>query len=362
MNHTTPAATAAAPGTSAATPVPTPVPWKGLSLDIARSFYPLPVLLRLVDRLAEFQLNIFHLHLTDDQGWRLEIPGHPELTRTSGKTAVAGGRPGWLTTDDWARLVDRADQRGVTVVPEIDLPGHTNAALHACPALNPGGVAAGAYDGPQVGFSGLSLGLPATEPFLRDVLGAVAAMTPGPWIHIGGDECHATSEEEYVGLIRLATKIVEQTGKRPVAWQEAALAGLGERLALQFWMSVDGEEAWAASAATSDDPVLRSAWRSRQALLREAGRGAPVIMSPARYAYFDMRHTPGDALGQDWAGTIDVAKARSWDPHTVLDGLDPRSGIGVEAALWTEFIHTEEQLDAMLLPRLAAFAEVAARL
>ncbi|MDR2896366.1 MAG: family 20 glycosylhydrolase, partial [Propionibacteriaceae bacterium] len=213
-------------------------PWRGFSLDIARSFYPLPVLLRLVDRLAELKLNVFHLHLTDDQGWRIEIPGHPELTDRSGGTAVAGGQSGFLMVADWQALVTYAHTLGIMVVPEIDVPGHTNAALHAIAALNPDGQARPAYDGVDVGFSQLHADLPATKAFLEDVFQALAAMTPGPWIHIGGDECHAMTDEEYTQIVRLVVDIVEQTGKRPIAWQEGALAGLGERLRLQFWLSV----------------------------------------------------------------------------------------------------------------------------
>ncbi len=345
----------------ASDPAPASAPWKGFSLDIARSFYPLPVLLRLVDQLSDLGLNVFHLHLSDDQGWRIEIPGRPELTELSGPTAIRGGRGGWLSLEDWARLADRAERRGVTLVPEIDVPGHTNAALHACPELNPGGVAPSSYDGPEVGFSGLRADLPQTELFLRDVFGALAAATPGRWIHIGGDECHSMPDQDYIDLVRLATSVVEETGKEPIAWQEAALAGLGSRLALQFWMSIDGEEEWLRRdpAELEALPVARSAVRSRAAFLREAGRGARVVMSPARFAYFDLKYQPGDPLGQDWAGTISLDKARGWDPRTLLPGLDPSRIMGAEAAMWTEFVHTEADLDAMVLPRLAAFAEVA---
>jgi len=328
--------------------------WKGLMLDIARSFFPLPVLKRLVDVLADLGLNVFHVHLSDDQGWRLEIPGRPELTATSGATAVAGGAAGYLTLADWAELVSYADRRGVTVVPEIDLPGHINAALHACPELNPAGVAPAAYDGNEVGFSRLHLGLPATEPFLRDVLGAVAAVTPGLWLHLGGDECLMLPEAEYVAAMRLAVEIVEACGKRPVAWQEGALAGLGDRLVLQYWRSAPGDDATAPPA----DAQVAAGRRSRDALLAQAAAGASVIVSPAQYVYFNMRSVPADDAHQDWAGTVDLAKAGAWDPATVLPGLPPAALAGAEACLWTGYIHDEADLDAMLLPRLAVFADV----
>lgn len=333
--------------------------WKGLSLDIARSFFPLPEIERLVDRMAGVGLNILHLHLSDDQGWRLEIPGRPELTEVSGASAIEGGRGGYLTTSDWAELVAYADQRGITVVPEIDLPGHSNAALHACPELNPSGRAAPAYHGAEVGFSSFSADLPATEVFLRDVFGAIAAMTPGPWIHIGGDEARSTSQADYITLVRLAAKIVMDLGKRPVAWQEAAVAELGADLILEYWMFAGQPAADPAPAGVEPDPVALVARATQAATLRQAERGAQVILAPAQYAYFDMKHSPADTLGQDWAGYIDVERAGDWDPSSLLPGLDPAAILGVEAAIWTEFIHSQADLDYMLWPRLERFARVA---
>jgi len=317
--------------------------WRGLSLDIARSFFGLPVLTRLVDRLADLDINRLHLHLSDDQGWRIDIPGRPELTQKSGPTSVDGGDGGFLTVADYAHLVAYAAERGVVVVPEIDLPGHVNAALHACPGLNPGGRAPDAYTGTEVGFSHLDVDNPQTLAFLHDVLGALAAMTPGPWIHIGGDECPLLDDDAYARLVTMAATIVRDAGHRPIAWQEGSAAGLGNDLILQYWRT--GE---------SDTPA------TRQRLLEAVEAGADVILSPASHTYFDLKYSPGDALGQDWAGTLSVEKTGDWRPEDVLP-IDPARILGVEAAIWTEFIHTPADLDAMLLPRLAAFAEVAHR-
>ena len=316
--------------------------WRGLSVDIARSFFGPDVLTRLVDRIADLGLNRLHLHLSDDQGWRLEIPGRPELTALSGRTAVTGGSGGFLSVGDYAALVEHADARGVVVVPEIDLPGHVNAALHACPELNPDGRAPAAYSGAEVGFSYLRVDRPQTEEFLRDVLGAVAALTPGPWLHIGGDECPLLSAADYGTLVRLAAGIVAENGKQPVAWQEGAAASLGAGLVLQFWQ-------------TAEDPR-----DSRAKLLEQVAAGADVILSPASHTYFDHKCAPEDALGQDWAGTLPVAKVRDWRPADTLP-IDPARILGVEAAIWTELIHTPADLDAMLFPRLEAFAQVVNR-
>jgi len=316
--------------------------WRGLSVDVARSFFGPDVLMRLIDRMADLGLNRLHLHLTDDQGWRLDIPGRPELAAASGPTSVAGGNGGYLSVREWDAVVAHADARGIVVVPEIDLPGHVNAALHACPALNPGGIVAPAYTGDDVGFSFLSAGLPATEEFLHDVLGAVARMTPGPWLHIGGDECPLLDDETYAELVRLAAGIVKDAGKQPIAWQEGALAGLGRGMVLQYWRT----------GTTPEDDAARAR------LVAQVAAGADVILSPASHTYFDLKYTPEDPVGQDWAGTLSVAKARDWMPEELLS-IDPGRILGVEAVIWTEYIHTEERLNTMLGPRLEAFAEVA---
>ena len=345
--------------------------WRGLSLDIARSYFPPTVLRDIIDRIAGLGLNRLHVHLTDDQGWRIEIPGRPELTEVSGRTAIRGGNPGWLTVADWTGLAEYGERRGVVLVPEIDLPGHITAALHATPALT-AGRPTGAYDTDHIAPTGLDPALPATEEFLRDVLGALAAMTPGGWIHIGGDECLSLSDQDYRALISLAVGIVEEHGKQPVAWQEAALAGLGDRLILQLWALGSATPEYARPAAMANltseelaamaaaDPLIGLFDRTTAALIREADRGAGIIMSPAPWTYLDMRSTP-DGPGQDWAGVLTVERAGDWDPATVLPGLDPARIIGVEAALWSELVHTEAELYDRLFPRLGAFARVATR-
>jgi len=332
-------------------------PWRGLSLDIARSFFPPTALRRLIDRLSDLGLNILHLHLTDDQGWRIEIPGRPALTEMSGRTAVRGASSGWLTVGDWVDLAEYAEGRGLTLVPEIDLPGHVNAALHALPELNPGPAPA-AYDGTEGTGSRLEPTLSQTEDFLRDVIGAVARITPGRWIHIGGDECLGLSDADYRTLVSLAANLVNESGKQPVAWQEAALAGLGDQLILQLWHIGSAADHPEAANSGEADPIAALADRTCTALLEQAGRGAAVILSPAPWTYFDMKQV-ADATGQAWAGTLTLDKASTWDPPATLPGLDPGRILGVEAAMWTEFVHTETALYDMLFPRLTAFARIA---
>jgi hexosaminidase len=307
-------------------------------VDVARHFLPVPDLEKIVGLMAGYKMNVLHLHLTDDQGWRLDIPSRPELVARSSQGAVNGDHGGSYTGSDWAGLVAYAAAHGVTVVPEIDIPGHTNAALHAIPALNPGGVAPDAYEGIQVGFSTLHADLPETAPFLSDVFGDVAAMTPGDYVHVGGDEATSTADEEYSCLVCTAMGDVTAAGKKVVGWQEIAKATpLPPGTVIQYW----DERADAA-------PILAA-----------AKAGAKVLLSPASRVYLDMKYDGHTALGQTWAGEIELRRAYDWDPATELHGLDPSSIAGVEAAIWTETLGNVTDVEYMLLPRLAAVAEKA---
>lgn len=315
--------------------------WRGLSLDIARHFYGPPVLRRVVDVLASYKLTVLHLHLTDDQGWRLEMPSRPLLTEISGVGECGGGPGGYLTQTEFTDLVDYAARRGVRVVPEIDMPGHINAATHAYGELTPDGVPTDAYHGPEVGFSKITLDNPATEPFLRDVFADLARVTPGERVHIGGDEVFTMGAEEYVRFVEVAHEVVTAQGKKVVGWQEIAQADLPAGTLVQYW---DTHKA------------------DLSHIVRAAERGAGVIMSPANRVYLDMRYTPDWVPGNDWGGSmkpVDVRDSYDWDPAGTIHDLPAEAVAGVEAAVWTEFIWTEHDLFTMLLPRLVAASEVA---
>lgn len=311
--------------------------WRGLSLDLARRFHGMPTLRAVVDVMASLKLNVLHLHLTDDQGWRLEIPSRPALTERSGSTAVEGGPAGFLTVAEYGELVEHAAARGITVVPELDLPGHVNAALHAYGELTPSGEPAPAYDGIDVGFSRLDADLPATGPFVRDVLGDLLAMTPGPCLHIGGDEAYATDPAEYARLVGAAMEQVRAAGRTVVAWQEAARLRPGPGAVVQYWDERDG----------ADDVVAAAAG------------GTDVLLSPASRVYLDLKYDADTPLGLEWAGHVELRDAYDWDPLAVLPGVAPERVVGVEAALWSETLRTPDDVFRMLLPRLAAVAEVA---
>jgi hexosaminidase len=309
--------------------------YRGLMLDVTRHFFGVDDVKRMIDHAARYKLNHLHLHLTDDQGWRIAIDAWPRLASFGGQTQV-GGRPGgWYTKDDYREIVRYAADRFITVVPEIDLPGHTNAALASYPELA-GGSTVERYTGIEVGFSALRPELELTYTFLNEVLGELAALTPGPYLHIGGDEVRTLEADGYATIVERAQEIVAGHGKTAIGWHEIAGAKLAPSTVVQFW------------GATPEGPEVIAA----------GAHGNRVIMTPADRAYLDMSYDESSPLGLSWAGYIGVRRAYDWDPLAHLPGLDPTAVIGVEAALWTETAATVADLEYLALPRLAAIAEV----
>lgn len=316
--------------------------YRGAMLDVARHFFTPAEVKRFIDAIVLLKVNHLHLHLTDDQGWRIEIASWPELTRVGGSTEAGGGRGGFYTQAEYRDLVAYAAERHVTVVPEIDMPGHTNAALASYPELNPDGVAPALYTGTEVGFSTLRTGDPVTERFVRDVVREVAALTPGPYLHLGGDECLSTTEEDFAGFVTEAARIVAENGKTPVGWHEVGkVEGLPAGTVGQYW----------------DFTTPRG--RAADNTLTFVRGGGSVILSPSDVAYLDIVYEEGDAIGQDWTGgPTTLRDALVWDPARIIPGLGDAHILGVEAPLWTETVTTVEEVEEMVLPRLAAIAEV----
>jgi len=300
--------------------------WRGVMLDVARHFFSVADVERFVDLIARYGLNRLHLHLTDDQGWRIEIRSWPRLAEVGGAGAVGGGPGGRYTQDQYAELVAFCAERGVVVVPEIDLPGHVNAALVAYPELAPAGYTPAPYTGTDVGFSSLDVTSEPTYGFVDDVVREVAALTPGPYFHIGGDEAAATAPADYVRFVERAAEIVLRHGKRLVGWEEIAHAKLPPGTIVQHW-------------------------KDAELAARAVDQGAELVMSPARRTYLDMKYDATTELGTVWAGYVGVRDAYEWDPGDDV--------LGVEAALWSETLASIADVEYMAFPRLLATAEVA---
>ena len=335
--------------------------YRGVMLDVSRHFFPVETVCAFIDRAAALKLNHLHLHLTDDQGWRIELASRPELTARASSTAIGGDAGGFYTRADYAAIVAHAASRHMTVVPEVDVPSHTHAIGLAYPDLAEapvitdtvreiaaqfgGGLpAAGTpYTGFAVGFSSLKTRDEATYDFLADVLGELAAMTPGPYLHIGGDECLGTDPADFAEFIARVTEMVANLGKTPIAWHEAgAVREIAPSTIGQYWGLVSPTADSAAAA---------------QALVRG---GSQLIMSPADAVYLDMKRDPEGPLGLLWAnGATSVQRAYEWEPTAVLDGVGEADILGVEAPLWTETVRTLADIDALVFPRIAAAAEAA---
>jgi hexosaminidase len=314
--------------------------WRGAMLDVSRHFFGVAQVERYIDLISRYKLNVFHLHLSDDQGWRIAIDGWPRLTAVGGSTAVGGGPGGFYTQGDYAAIVRYAAARYITVVPEIDTPGHVNAALASYAQLNCDGQAPPLYTGTDVGFSSLCVGKPVTYRFLDDVLGQLAALTPGPYLHVGGDEADSTSPQDYLAFIGRVQQIVHAHGKRLLGWEQVAGAPLARTSVAQFW-----------TPASGSDPAADNA----RLAVRQ---GVKLVMSPANRVYLDMKYTEATPLGQDWAGLIEVRDSYSWDPATLVDGVTERDVLGVEAPLWSETLVTPADVEYMAFPRLPSVAEI----
>lgn len=307
--------------------------WRGVMLDVARHFFSVSDVKKLIDRIALYKFNRLHLHLTDDQGWRIQINSWPNLTLHGGSTQVGGGEGGYFTQEDYSEIVKYAKQRYIIVVPEIDMPGHTNAALASYPVLNCDGVAPELYTGIKVGFSSLCINKDSTYIFIDDVIREVAQLTPGPYIHIGGDEAMATDSVDYINFIKKVQAIVRSYGKQMIGWEEIAQSSLEPNTIVQHW-------------------------RKAQLALDGVQQGAKLIMSPSTKVYMDMKYNPDIELGLSWAAYIEVSDAYNWDPITQIEGLTENDVLGVEAPLWTETIINFSDIEFMLFPRLPGVAEI----
>jgi hexosaminidase len=310
--------------------------WRGSMLDVARHFFSVADVKRYIDLMAYYKLNVFHFHLSDDQGWRIMINSWPQLALYGGGTQVGGTCPNcYYTQAQYSDIVAYAQSRYITLVPEIDMPGHTNAALASYAELNCNGVAPARYTGTNVGFSSLCISKPITYTFVDDVIRELAALTPGAYIHVGGDEASSTTTADYVSFVSQVQTIVQAHGKQMIGWEEIAqINGLSASSVAQHWNTTDS---FAPTAVQ---------------------KGAKVLMSPANKAYLDMKYSRKTRLGQTWAGLINTQTGYEWDPATIVNGVPGSSVLGVEAPLWTETIITMADIEYMAYPRLPGYAEL----
>jgi hexosaminidase len=315
-------------------------PWRGAMLDVARHFFTVAEVRRFIDELSLYKINRLHLHLADDQGWRIVIDRWPRLATYGGSTEVGGGPGGYYTKREFASIVRYAADRFITIVPEIDSPGHTNAALASYAELNCDGVAPPLYTGTNVGLSSLCIPKEVTYRFLGDVIADIAAQIPSPYYHVGGDEAQVTPHEQYLTFIPRVQELVHDHGKRMMGWEEIAAADVAAGSVAQHWHTETGSE--------PGTELARMA----------VAKGMKVVMSPANRAYLDMKYSPDTPLGLNWAGYVEVQDAYSWDPATVIDGVEEDDVLGVEGPVWSETLDEIADVEFMAFPRLPGLAEL----
>ena len=345
--------------------------YRGAHLDVSRHFVTKDSVLRFIDMLALHNINRMHWHITDDQGWRIEIKKYPRLTQVGSyrpETVIGhnsgkyDGRPhqGFYTQRDIREVVDYARQRHITIIPEIDLPGHMQAALAAYPHL---GCTGGPYEVWKIwGVSDdvLCAGNDTVLRFIDDVLTEVAALFPSEYIHVGGDECpktrwkscpkcqariqreglqadgkHSAEERLQSYVIRHAAQHLASLGRKMIGWDETLEGGLAEGATVM-------------------------SWRGEAGGVEAARLGHDVIMTPNTYLYFDYYQTANTAEEPEAiGGCLPLALVYSYDPlPKSLTPEQARHIIGVQANLWTEYMPTYRQMEYMELPRMAALCEI----
>ncbi len=329
--------------------------YRGVMLDVARHFFSVEEVKRYIDQLALYKINFLHLHLSDDQGWRIEIKSWPNLTVHGGKTEVGGGAGGFYTQEQYTQLITYAQAHYITIVPEIDMPGHVNSALASYGELNGGTIVpmegrvpinASAntildgkskptelYTGTHVGWSTLRIEKEETLKFVDDVVREISALTPGPYFHVGGDEAQVTKKEDYIAFVNRFQKIVKAHGKRMVGWEEIAQGNINEETVTQHW-------------------------KLPKYALMAVEKGSKLIVSTSEKAYLDMQYDSTTKLGLHWAAYIEVDKAYNWDPTTLVNGIGKENILGIEAPLWSETISNSDEIEYLTFPRLLGYAEI----
>ncbi len=344
--------------------------YRGFMLDVARHFQSVEVLMRYIDLLSFYKINHFHLHLTDDQGWRIEIKRYPKLQEISAwrKESIvghAGDKPrkydgirhgGYYTQEQLKEVVKYAQAHFITIIPEIELPGHSTAALAAYPELT---CFPKKFDvTPEYGvFEDVYCTKESTFKFLEDVLSEVVAIFPGQMIHIGGDECpkirwkscpscqqliqqeKLKDENELQSyFIKRIQKFLNGKGRNIIGWDEIMEGGLAPGATLMYWRT----------------------WLGDKHIAEAAQAGFKIIMSPLDPLYFNLYENEERKITPlAYPGLIPLEKVYNYNPVPLkLTGTDAQNIIGVQANLWSEYVKDGKSAEYMTFPRACALAEI----
>jgi hexosaminidase len=341
--------------------------YRGMHLDVARHFFPVEFIKKYIDIIALHKMNVLHWHLTDDQGWRIEIKKYPKLTQVSAfreQTLVGhyndkpqkydGKRYGGFYTQEQIKdIVEYAQERFVTIIPEIEMPGHALAVLAAYPEFSCTGGSFKVGQKWGVFDDVFCAGNDAVFTFLQDVLAEVVELFPGKYVHIGGDECPKTRWEKcekcqarikaeglkdehelqsYV--IQRMEKFLASKGKRLIGWDEILEGGLAPQATVMSWRGIDGG-------------------------IEAAKQGHDVIMTPTTYLYFDYYQSDPETEPLAIGGHLTLEKVYSYEPMpSELTEDEAKYILGAQANVWTEYMKTSDYVEYMALPRMTALAEI----
>ncbi|MBE1277369.1 beta-N-acetylhexosaminidase [Enterovibrio baiacu] len=342
--------------------------YRGMMLDCARHFHPLRRVKDLINQLARLKFNHFHWHLTDDEGWRIQIDAYPELTEIGAwrgpfetiepqYTSLSKIHGGFYTKDEIRDVIAYAALRGITVIPEIDIPGHCRAAIKSLPHLLVEEADTSAYRSIQnFNDNVLNPGIEGTYTFLETVFDEVCELFPSPFIHVGADEVpdnvwtespscktlmkekgYADSKDLQGHLLRHVEKYLDAKGKQMLGWEEVVF---GDKV--------------------SKNTVI-FAWLSEQSGLDCIRNGYNIVLQPGQETYLDMAQDfSADEPGTDWAAKIPLEKAYHYEPFSHSDATQNEfeKVKGIQCALWCEMTNTQSRFEYMIFPRLFAIAEV----
>ena len=320
--------------------------FRGSMLDVARHFFSVKDVKKYIDAMAYYKMNILHLHLSDDQGWRIEIKSWPELTTIGGHTEVGGESGGFYTQKDYTEIVNYATQNHITIIPEIDMPGHTHAAYTSYPILDGRKIKtkllenssisdkkSALYTGTEVGFSTFDTRKEEVYTFVDDVVREISALTPGKYFHMGGDESHVTEKDDYTYFVKRVEKIIHKYNKTMIGWDEIATANVDSNAIVQFWAKEENAK-------------------------KAVEKGMKIILSPAKKIYLDMQYDSISKHGLHWAAYVPVNTAYNWSPEKYINSINKEYILGIEAPLWSETISNIEELEYLAFPRLIGVAEL----
>jgi len=344
--------------------------YRGMHLDCSRHFWTVDEVKKYIDVMSFFKMNRFHWHLTDDQGWRVEIKKYPLLTQIScWREGTAIGHDmsssdhirygGYYSQDNIRDIVLYASQRGITIVPEVDLPGHMLAAMAAYPWLGCTGGPYKAWTRWGVSEQVLCPGKETTFDFIDNVLSELAELFPGEYIHIGGDECPKSEWEKCPDCQALIEELGLKDDDKYTAEQYLQCYVTGH---VQDFLATRGKKiiGWDEILEGKLEPgATIMSWRGVSGGQEAAEKGFDAIMTPNSHFYFDYCQSSNvENEPISIGGNIPIEKVYSFNPY---EGLEPQQYdyiIGIQANLWTEYIKTNEHLEYMLLPRMLALSEV----